>query len=333
LDAFLGGTPGLQTAIGNDGGTIESSGVYNPDGSLTVTYNGVKGWYGSYSKITYYQSVTEGLNYKLVFEGKAQTARDILIRFVDGAGVVVPGFENRLKVTLGTEFAVQEFLFVAPNTGTYNLQLQFGWEGHLLNATDPNVLDIKQFKLIAEKVTAEPVALSYMVDDFESYADQAALDLIYMHRVPNAGANHNDAHVAWSDTEGHDGSNALKLTFGQHAVTGWDLVRTKANITTTGLTNDYLYFAFWFKGDGVVTNVYLWLYWSGSQNSQAIDVSQVPASGGYVYIPLANYGKTATEITQYAIGYNLANTTTQGFIFIDNVQFITHPNALVSNPT
>jgi hypothetical protein len=31
---------------------LNLSGVYNPDGSLTVTYNGVKGWYGSYSKIT-----------------------------------------------------------------------------------------------------------------------------------------------------------------------------------------------------------------------------------------------------------------------------------------
>lgn len=323
---------GLQTAIGNDGGDVESSGVYNPDGSLTVTYNGVKGWYGSYSKITYYQSITSGLNYKLVFEGKAQSARDILIRFVDGAGVVVPGFENRLKVSLGTDYSVQEFLFVAPNTGTYNLQLQFGWEGNLTNATAANVLDIKQFKLIPEKVAVEPQALSFMVDNFESYADQAALDLIYMHRVPNAGANHNDAHVAWSDNEGFAGSNALKLTFGQHNVTGWDLVRTKANIITTGLTDDYLYFAFWFKGDGVVTNVHLWLYWSGSQNSQAIDVSQVPASGGYVYIPLSNYGKTATQITQFAIGYNLANTTTQGFIYIDNVQFITHPNALLNNP-
>lgn len=139
-------------AVGNDGGTIESVGVYNPDGSLTVTYNGVKGWYGSYSKITYYQAMTEGLNYKLIIEGKAQTERDILIRFVDGSGVAVPGFEGRKIVRLGTEFGQTVVEFKAPSTGTFNLQLQFGWEGNLLNVTDANVIDIKTFKLVPENL-------------------------------------------------------------------------------------------------------------------------------------------------------------------------------------
>ncbi|MDI6452770.1 DUF5011 domain-containing protein [Peloplasma aerotolerans] len=315
----------LENAVGNDGGNIESVGEYNVDGSLTVTYNGVQGWYASYSKITYYQSLTEGLHYKLILEGKAETARDMLIRFVDGSGVAVPEFDGRLVVSLGTDFNLLEVTFVAPSTDTYNIQLQFGWEGFLTNASDANVMTFTQFLLVPEKTDVVPIESYYMLDDFEGYADQAALELVYTHRVPNAGANHNDEHVLLSPTSGAYGTQGVAFTYGAHSVTGWDLLRTKSNIDNTGLTNDHLYFAFWFKGDGVVTNIYVWLYWSGSQNSKLVNVSDVPAEGGYVYIALSEWGKTATDITQYAFGYD--NPSTTGTVYIDQIMFITGPGA------
>ena len=316
---------GLQTAVGNDGSNIESVGVYNVDGSLTVTYNGVKGWYGSYSKITYYQSVTEGLNYKLLIEAKAATARDILIRFVDGAGVAVPGFENRYKLVLGTDYQVTELLFVAPSTGTFNLQLQFGWESNLTNAEASNVIDIKQFLLISEMTEVVVEDLKLVINDLEGYADQAAFDVDYAHRI--SGANHSDAHVTIG-AYGNTASKGIMHMIGEHGITGWDLVRTKANFDNTGLTNDYLYFAFWYKGDPSITTIYLWLYWSGSQNSQPIDVSSVPAEGGYVYIPIASYGKVALDIIQYAVGYNLPNNTMKATVYYDEFMFITNPSVL-----
>ena len=317
---------GLATAVSNDGGDIESAGVYNVDGSLTVTYNGVKGWYGSYSKITYYQSVTEGLNYKLLIEGKAATARDILIRFVDESGVAVPGFENRYVLPLGTDYATTELLFVAPSTGTYNLQLQFGWEGNLTNASNANVIDIKQFLLISEITEVVVEELKFTLDDLEGYADQTAFELDYAHRI--SGANHNDAHVTLDATSGMNASKGIKHMIGEHAITGWDLVRVKSNFDNTGLTNDYLYFAFWYKGDPTITNIYLWLYWNGSQNSQAINVSSVPVEGGYVYIAISNYGKVATDIIQYAVGYNLPNGTMKATVYYDEFMFITNPSVL-----
>lgn len=317
----------LETAVGNDGGDVEASSVYNVDGSLTVTYNGVKGWYGSYSKITYYQSLVEGMHYKLVIEGKAQSARDILIRFVDGSNVAVPGFENRKVIALGTDYAVIEIEFVAPATGDFNLQLQFGWESNLTNASNANVIDINQFKLIPEmgEVVIEP--LVFVLEDFNDYVDQTAFDAVYTHRVPNAGANHNDAHLALVN-DGMSASQGVKFMIGEHAVTGWDLLRTQANFDNTGLTNEYGYFAFWFKGDGVITNIYVWLYWSGSQNSQMIDVSSVPAEGGWVYVPVSAYGKTATEITQFAVGYNHTNTTFKATVYLDHFMFVNDPSAL-----
>ncbi|MCF7932963.1 MAG: DUF5011 domain-containing protein [Acholeplasmataceae bacterium] len=310
----------LETPVGNDdGGNIESAGVYNPDGSLTVTYNGVKGWYASYSKMTFYQSLTEGKIYKLVIEAKAETARDILVRFVDSGGTAVEGFDGRLVVPLGTEFNTFELVFTAPASDTYNLQIQFGWESFLTNASNANVIDITTFMIVPELVETIPEDLVFMLDDFEGYADQAAFELVYTHRVPNAGANHNDSHLQWGDF-GSEGSKGAQLMIGEHAVTGWDLLRTKNNFDNTGLTNEYIYFSFWFQSDDV-TSIYVWLYWSGSQNSVTVDVSAFAATGGYVTIPLSSWGKTATEITQFAIGYNLVNTTTQATVWIDNIMF------------
>ncbi len=171
------------------------------------------------------------------------------------------------------------------------------------------------------------VPLVFLLDDFE-YADQAAFDAKYWHRVPNYSTpNHNDAHLTLG-AFGEDGSKGVQMNIGEHGVTGWDLLRTKNNFVNTGLTNEYQYFAFWFKGDGVITQIYVWLYWSGSQNSKVINVSNVPAEGGYVYVAISDYGKTATEITQYAIGYNLANNTTKYTIYIDNIMFINDLSAL-----
>lgn len=89
-----------------------------------MTYNCAKRYYDSYSKITYSSlSLIKDNVYRLIIEGKVQTERDILICFVDGSGVAVPGFENRRNVRLGTDYEATEIYFVAPATGTFNLQL------------------------------------------------------------------------------------------------------------------------------------------------------------------------------------------------------------------
>ena len=319
----------LQTAINNDGANIESSGVYNPDGSLTVTYNGVKGWYGSYSKLKLTQALVEGMHYKLVIEAKAQTARDVLLRFANASSVVVPGFENRRILALGTDYAIVEITFIAPATGDFGLELQFGWESNLTNVQNANVIDIKQFKLIPEigEVVIEPL---FLIDSMEGYADQTAFEVVYAHRVVNISEpkTHNDAHVTLDATSGYEGSKAIKFLVGEHAVTGQDIVRTKAGFTNTGLTDDYLFFAFWYKGDPSITSINVWLYWSGNQNAVTVDVSGVPATGGYVSVPLSSYGKTATQILNFGIAYNHTNTTFKATVYLDNFMFVTDLNEL-----
>lgn len=319
----------LEIPAQNDG-SIESVTTYNVDGSLTVTYNGVKGWYASASKIKLYGlPFVEGNVYKLVMEAKAQAARDIMIRLVNGAGVAVPYFENKRIVRLGTDYAIQEIYFMAPSTGSFDMELQFGWESYLLNTVNTNVMDFKQFKIVPEEgdVILDPL---FLIDSMEGYADQTAFEVVYAHRHVNIPEpkTHNDAHVTLDATNGIEDSKAIKFLIGEHAATGQDIVRTKAGFAKTGLTNDYLFFAFWYKGDASVTSINVWLYWDGNQNAIAVDVSGVPATGGYVSVPLSSYGKTATQITNFGVAYNHTNTTYKATVYLDNFMFVTDLNEL-----
>ena len=315
-------------AVNNDG-TAAATGVYNGDGSLTVTYTANIGWWASYSKLKYTElDLLEGRTYKLIIEGKAQTTRGILVTLYDASGSVT-AFTTKKLVTLGTDFAVYEFIFELDKTGPYTMEVQFGWESFVPGSDVNNVMDFKQIKLVPEKgeVVLAPL---FIIDSMEGYADQTAFEVVYAHRHVNIAEpkTHNDAHVTLDATNGIDDSKAIKFLIGEHAATGQDIVRTKAGFTNTGLTNDYLYFAFWYKGDPSITSINVWLYWDGNQNAVAVDVSGVPASGGYVSVPLSSYGKTATQILNFGIAYNHTNTTFKATVYLDNFMFVTDLNEL-----
>ncbi|MFP4187676.1 MAG: hypothetical protein ACLFSU_05850, partial [Acholeplasmataceae bacterium] len=196
----------------------------------------------------------------------------------------------------------------------------------LTNASNANTIDITTFKLVPEASDVVVEESIFLLDDFESYAEQADLDEVYTHRVPNAGENHNDEHILLGDF-GQEESQGVRFMIGEHDVTGWDLFRTKSDIDKTGLTDDYDYFGFWFQSDDIST-IYVWLYWSGSQNSVSVDVSAIAADGGYVVVPLSSWGKTATQINAFAIGYDLVDPPIQGTVYLDDIMFLTSPEAL-----
>jgi len=207
-------------------------------------------------------------------------------------------------------------LIAAEITAQSTVRFRFLFTGAVGNNSRMNLDEVKIYGFPTFVTPPEPTQFAI---DHVTYADQAALEAVYWHRVPNATASHNDSHVSLAQ-EGILGHGAIKLEFGKHAVTGWDLFRTKNNIPS--VPNQFGYFSFWIKGDGVVTNVYVWMYWVASQDSRLVDISHLPASGGYVYVPVSNWGKTPSEITQFAIGYNLLNTTTSGHIYVDNIRFV-----------
>lgn len=53
-----------------------------------------------------------------------------------------------------------------------------------------------------------------------------------------------------------------------------------------------------------------------------------------LYDQLKRISRSKKDVIQasFCLQWDIANTTTQGFIYIDNAQFITHPNALLNNP-
>lgn len=314
---------GLELAVNNDGG-VESSGVYE-EGILTVTYNGVSGWYASFSKLKYMDlNLGKGV-YKFVIEAKAQTARDILVRFVhDASGNAVEGFVNRKQIGLTTDFVVLEYVLEITTAGVHSIEVHFGWEDYLNNSSAANVMTFKQIKLIPtigdEVEEIDPI---FMIDDV-SYVDQAGVNAAYLHRYN--GVNYDDVHTGYSADNGYENGASIKFSYAELGNTGWDLVKTKNPLDNTGLTNDYQYFAFWFKPVDEISKVHVWLYWSGSQGSAEVDVSHIGAEGGFVFVKISDYGKTALDITGYAIGLNYP--TVKGSFYLDQFMFVTTPSAI-----
>ncbi len=169
----------LETEIDNDG-AAESTGEYLADGTLKVEYHGVKGWYASYSKLKYVDlDLSKEHLYKLVLEVKAESARDVLLYFVGKDNVAIEGFEDKLLISLTEEYVVLEYLFVPEMEGPYNMELHFGWEGDLNNASDPNIISVKQFKIVPAKLPEPEI----------EFDEDLALDFIALEtEVDNDGA-------------------------------------------------------------------------------------------------------------------------------------------------
>lgn len=143
----------LKKAISND--YDESVGVYNADGSLTVSYTSAKG--GSWTTKLKPSAGTFKLEgdkyYRFVFEAKAETARQMTIKLKDNDGVII-GFDTYLEklllVDLENDYQTFEVYFYAEMSGNYELEVQFGYERDLVNSGIDNTIDIKRILFIPE---------------------------------------------------------------------------------------------------------------------------------------------------------------------------------------
>jgi hypothetical protein len=99
-------------------------------------------------------------------------------------------------------------------------------------------------------------------------------------------------------------NDSMILTEPETANGGWDLARRYATLASLGATDDYTYLCFYVTNNtNTTTLASVWLYWTGSQNAFSITL---PATGtsGWVCVRIANSGHTATEIIDFAIGFN-----------------------------
>ncbi len=326
----------LELPAGNDG-EPKSSVVYE-DGLAEFTYAG-PAWWASAAKLKYVNiELTKDAYYRFVFEAKAEEARDMLIYFTDPDGNKVKGFDNKNTgekrfIALGEEYQVFEYIFKAPKSGMYLMEIHFGWEGFLRNADSSNTITIRQLKLVPEKqegdVDPEPLPNVILVEDFEGYEDDEAIRSAYLHRRENKDWGTYKNYFWLSETGGAEGSKALKIDI--NSGYGLDAVKPKTAFSIEELTDDYEYFVFWIKPDAyfIEKGLEVRLYKTGANYPINVDISYLSEEGGWVVVKIADFGYMPSEIIQYAIGYNEWDGDKNRTVYIDNIMFVIDPSEFI----
>lgn len=172
-----------------------------------------------------------------------------------------------------------------------------------------------------------------MIDDFESYLDDAAIRTEYSKRGGTGTDWGKDDGKMWlSETEGYDGSQALKLSINTSG--NYDAAKHRVNaLLAPGITDDYKYIAFWFVPQEVFIDnkIEVRLYYGSNNSEKNIDISHLSLKGGWVVVKLSNHGEEykASVLNNIAIGYNSANKgNINHVVYIDNVMFIKDPSVL-----
>ncbi|MDD4184429.1 MAG: hypothetical protein PHI01_03365, partial [Candidatus Izemoplasmatales bacterium] len=87
----------------------------------------------------------------------------------------------------------------------------------------------------------------------------------------------------------------------------WHVARKYSSLASLGGTNETKYLAFYLTNNTNKTTASAWLYWTGNQNSYAM---QLPETGetGWVFVDISKSGKTVSEIIDFGIGFNFSSS-------------------------
>lgn len=308
------------------GGGSPSTLTYGADGAI-LDYKGPYQWYASAIQLKYTSSVQlqTGVTYKLLIEAKADIAREFVIYFVDNASNKITGFEiadtgNKLKVGLTTDYYVYEYEFTPANesVSACTFEIDWDWESWLLNANLANKVYIKQLAIIPQGENTEPEPiLPIVLDDFEGYADDAAMKEVWAKRY--SGANYTTGFELMEQ----DGNHFVKFEYGSDNQYILKLLNTLPT-----LTNDYKYFKF----DGLFAEgtekLNIWFYWSGSQNGFTKTLAEMLQSDGSYYFPLSATGHNPGELTCVGIAFNYRPGAVA---YLDNFEFVAELPPYVDN--
>ncbi|MFA7561025.1 MAG: immunoglobulin-like domain-containing protein [Candidatus Izemoplasmatales bacterium] len=247
-------------------------------------------------RLVYY--LDEGLftlnnTYRIIFTIKADTATELHLRIGSTLWVEpwIDDFTGGLKtIEITDEYATYEMVFTAdkaiPN-GNVKFQFQYGY----LDTDNGNVLYLKDFAL--EELVVEADQL--LIDDF-TYADETAFEAEWTERT-------NGTNYDLSDKMNLDENGVLEFVLPETPNGGWILARKYDTLASFGVTDEYTKLAFYITNDTNVTSASVWLYWSGSQNAYPVTLPAIGESG-WVVIDVTNSGKTSSEITDFAFGFN-----------------------------
>ncbi len=251
-------------------------------------------------RIVYYLDDTlfiKDMTYRIVFTVKADTATDLLLRIGSTLWEEpwIDNFEGGLQtISITEEYVTYEFLFVAtkdiPN-GNAKFQFMYGY----LDTDNGNSIYIKDFRMEELVVPYEADAL--IVDDF-NYADETAFEAEWTYR--SSGTNYPTHDDMYLDIE----EQLMVFTMPQTANNGWILARKYDSLSSLGVTDEYTKLAFYITNNTNATQIAVWLYWSGSQNSYLINLPATGESGWVVIDVFSASGKLPSEITDFGLGFN-----------------------------
>ncbi|MFA6792193.1 MAG: hypothetical protein WCR28_07200, partial [Candidatus Izemoplasmatales bacterium] len=296
--------------------TVENAVVITDIPAFTETWNT--------SRVTNYYNQTRlemGSTYRFKITAKATTATELRFRIgtVLGADPWIDDFEGGRQTlmisdsyaTYTIEFTVNKENYVSVNNAKF--EFTFGY----LSDTE-NTIYIKDFVL--EKIVYPLAIDQILIDDF-TYADEEAFEEIWTQRT--SGADVNPGPLMNLDVD-----NEAMIFSIPTVQDGWHVARKYDSLLSFGATDQHKYLAFYMTNNTSQTAAHVWFYWSESQNSFPITF---PAIGetGWAVIDVSVTGKTATQITDFGIGFN--NWPANGFsgsLTIYQVTLVKNPEEL-----
>lgn len=161
---------------------------------------------------------------------------------------------------------------------------------------------------MAEKIE-KPQVQPLLFDDFESYADDAALGEVWVKRY--SGTNYT---TGYSLVE-QDGNKAIKFDYKSDN----KYIFVLKDSMTDALSSEYQYFKFDAIIPEAVSKLEFWGYWNGGQNGTSYEVSKMIKDGNTYYVPISVFSTTADKLVRFGIALNYQNGST---IYFDNFGFV-----------
>ena len=309
----------LEDTLNGENATAEVA-----DGVLTINPTEIGTW-ASYSKIKMTGfTVEEGHVYELRVIGHVDEARSI--QFNIGIGLWADPWMDKFTLaeegsnvlvlnTADQSFAIRFTADKATRDGGPTIEFCFGAITYGAEEKAGNKIYISELKLFEIEKDSQPIdedpdtPKPVVLDDFESYADTAALTSNWAKRYD--GTNYSEGF----ELVEVEGNKVVKFNFASDK----KYLLRYIGSAFPELTDDYKYIRFKAQFASEETEVEVWCYWNGSQMGYNFKPSDIASADGYYYVPISKWGKKASDLTGFAIGFNYK----QGEVaYFDNIEYV-----------
>ena len=278
------------------------------DGVLTINPTEIGTW-ASYSKIKMTGfTLEEGHVYELRVTGHVDEARSI--QFNIGMGLWTDPWMDKFTLaeegsnilvlnTTDQSFAIRFTVDKENRDGGPTIEFCFGAITYGAEEKAGNKIYISELKLFEIEKDTQPIddddtPKPVVLDDFEGYADTAALAANWAKRYD--GTNYSEGFELLEV----EGNKVVKFNF---AADKKYLLRY-IGTTFPELTDDYKYIRFKAQLASEETEIELWCYWNGGQMGYNFKPADIDGKDGYYYVPISKWGKKASDLNGFAIGFN-----------------------------